>query len=258
MKVKSPAITMLTLLPVVLAVPAVGVAQEEAPATFYVQIECMRSTSPDYVAVEQEIWAPMHQEAVQQGHLAGWAFYGVLYGDLSECDYYTVTTFEGLDQLNAVRPFADYFATTHPGKSWEDAMKRTAASRRHVRTELVVLLEAVPPTDHRFVSVNQMYAEDGADYVEFEREIWKPIHQALVDNGHGAGWAVYRLDSPHGASIPYNYVTIDFLKRLGPRPVEETFRSVHPELEVAAVFREGLDVRTHLLSETWVLLAGTR
>ncbi len=258
MTFKNPAINVLTVLLAAVAIPSVGAAQEGAEATRYVQVECMKSTSPDYVDVETEIWQPMHQEAVKQGKLASWAFYGVLYGDLSDCDYYIVTTFRGLEQLNADRPFSDYFAIAHPGKNWDEAMKRTAASRSHVRTELGIWLEAVPPTDHRFVSVNQMYAEDGADYLEFEREIWKPIHQALVDDGHSAGWAIYGLDTPHGASIPYNYVTIDYLERLGPRPIAETIRSVHPEMEVAAIFQEGPEVRDHLLSETWVLLAGTR
>lgn len=257
MTFRNPAITGLALLLAATAVPSLGAAQEEAEETAYVQVECMKSTSPDYVAVETEVWQPIHQQAVKQGKLAGWAFYGVLHGDLSECDYYAVTTFRGLEQLNAARPFGDYFAIAHPGKSWEDAMKRTAASRAHVRTHLWILLEAVPPADHRFVSVNQMYAEDGADYLEYEREIWKPIHQAMVDDGHSAGWAIYGLDSPHGGSIPFNYVTIDFLKQLGPRPVAETLKSVHPEMEVAAVYQDSRDVRDHLLSETWVLLAST-
>jgi len=194
MKAKNPVITMLTLLLAVLATPAVGFAQGEE-TTFWVQVECMKSKAPDYVAVETEIWQPMHQEAVKQGKLVSWAFYRVLYGDLSECDYYAVTTFRGVEQLNADRPFADYFATAHPGKNWDDALARTVASRAHVRTELGIWLEAVPPTDHRYVSVNQMYAKDGAAYLKLEREIWKPVHQAMVERatargGPSMGWTL--------------------------------------------------------------------
>ena len=256
MTLKKLAITLMVMLAAV-AIPSVSAAQEEPEGPLYVLLDCMKSTSADYVAVETEIWQPIHQEAVKQGKMVGWALYSVLYGDRSDCDYYTTNSYRGVEQLNAVGEYGDYFASAHPGKSWDEAMARTLASRAHVRSELWVWIDGVPPTEHRYLAVNQMHAEDGPAYVAFERETWKPIHKALVDGGHSTGWGLYQLVSPHGASIPYNFGTVDFLKQLGPLPIEETMSSVHPEREAAAIFQEGLDHRDHVLGETWMLVAST-
>lgn len=257
MTLKKSAITALTLMLAVPAIPSIGAAQEAAEGPLYLEVECMKSTSADYVDVETEIWKPMHQEAVNQGKMVNWTLYRVLYGDRSDCDHYTVNAYRGLEQLNADRAFADLFAIAHPGKNWDGAMKRTAAARTHVRSELWVRIDGVPAASHRFAGVNQMYAKDGAAYVEFEQKTWKPVHQALVDGGHSAGWGLYELVSPHGTSIPYNYGTVDFLKRLGPVSIEETMRSVHTETEIAAITRESPEVRDHVYGETWALIATT-
>ena len=101
-----------------------------------------------------------------------------------------------------------------------------------------------------------MYADDGSAYVKAERETWKPVHQALVDGGHSAGWGLYELVSPHGASIPYNFLTVNYLKRIGPLPFEETLGSVYPETGAAAL-EAASELRDHLLSEIWTLIAST-
>jgi hypothetical protein len=257
MRFKQPAITVLTLMLVAVTIPCVSAAQEEAGGTLYVQVDCMKSTSADYVDVETEIWQPIHQQAVKQGKMSSWALYWVLYGDRSVCDYYTLNSYQGLEQLNAAGDSSEYFAAAHPGENWDEAMQRTAASRDHVRSQLWVWIDGVPGGDHRFVAANQMYAEDGPAYEQFEQETWKPIHQALVEGGHTAGWGLYALSSPHGTSIPYNYVTVDFLERLGPAPIAETIGSVHPDADVAGILQQGLDLRDHVLGETWMLIAST-
>ena len=42
------------------AAPRAAPAQHAEP-TIYAQVDCMQSTSPDYQAVETEIWQPIHQ-----------------------------------------------------------------------------------------------------------------------------------------------------------------------------------------------------
>ena len=63
-------------------------------------------------------------------------------------------------------------------------------------------------------------------------------HEALIADGHRAGWAVYSLISPVGSSIPYNYGTADFVNELGPVP-------------------RLLKLREGVLSETWELVTAT-
>lgn len=240
------------------ALPHWGSAQDTDQPTLYVQVDCMKSTSPDYTDVETEIWQPMHQEMVNQGKKNSWALYWVLYGDRSDCDYYTVNTYRGEDQLNDDTAYSDVFASVHPGEDWEEATSKTSASREMVSTELWTLIDSVRPTDFQYAVVNSMFAEDGSEYVQQEVEIFKPVMQALVDKGARAGWGLYQLSYPYGTSLTYNYGTVDFMTHLGPVPFMETIREVHPDREVAAIMQEIEDARDLVHGEMWLLLARTQ
>ena len=111
-----------------MTIPTLAQADESDP--LYLSLDCMKSTAADYVAVEKEIWQPMHQELVNQGRRNSWALYEVHYGDRSNCDFYTVTTFVGEDQLNADQEYAEAFKAVHERKNMEKAMARTLASLR--------------------------------------------------------------------------------------------------------------------------------
>lgn len=248
----------LALLGVIAAMPRMAGAQDEDQLTLFVQSDCMKSTSADYQEIETEIWQPMHQELVNQGKKTSWALYWVLYGDRSDCDYITVNVYRGQQQLNDNTSFADLFAAVHPGQDWDEAVSKTFSSREMVGTELWTLVDGVPPKDYQYIQVNQMNAEDGSDFIRNEVETWKPVHQALVDNGHTAGWGLYALQYPFGTSMEYNYGTVDFLNHLGPVPIAATMREVHPDREFAAITQETEDARDFVYGQVWVLMAGTQ
>lgn len=222
----------------------------------YVSVECMKSTSPRYVSIETEIWQPMHQRLVDDGNRDRWALYYVKYGDRSKCDYYTVTTYTGSAQLNATAALADVFDAVHPQRDFEKAMSDTWSVRRHVASELWVMVDAIPSKRHRFAVVNRMHAADPDAYERMETRIFKPGHQALVDGGYRAGWAMYSLVAPLGTSIPYNYSTVDLVDHLDPVPMAEAMLSANPGRDLEAM-QELLALREQVSSETWALVAAT-
>lgn len=231
-------------------------AQDGDPARIYVTLDCMKSNAVDYVQLEEDVWRPMHQYLVNQGRRESWALYRVMYGDRSRCDYYTVTTYSGDDQLNAEPNYGEAFEAVHEGKNIAQAMSRTLASREHVSTELWMLIDRTEIRPHRFAIVNKMYAEDPIAYETMESDVFKGGHQALIDSGHRAGWAVYSLVSPIGTSIPYNYGTVDLVNDLSPVPMAEAMLAANPDRDLDAM-HELLGLRDHVLSETWQLVAAT-
>ena len=62
--------------------------------------------------------------------------------------------------------------------------------------------------------------------------------------------------SPLGSSIPYNYGTVDFVDNLSPVPMAEAMLAANPDRDLDAMNRL-LELRDHVLSETWALVAGT-
>ena len=248
-----------TLLQVVVAVafaiPCVGFAQnQEQP--LYVSVDCMKSTSPGYMGVEVDVWKAMHQELVRQGKRNSWALYSVMYGDRSKCDHYTVTTYLGGEQLNSEPAYDEVFKVVHPDKDFTKAMTRTWASRQHVATELWVRVDGTEIRPHRYAMINRMHANDPDAYERMESRVFKAGHEELLEAGHRSGWALYTLVSPTGSSIPYNYGTVDFSNHLNPVPMAEAMLAAHPDRDLDAL-QELLDLRDHVSSETWVLVAAT-
>lgn len=248
--------TMTLLVALAVTTPWVAVAQDDAAAPVYVSVECMKSIAMDYEAVETGIWKPMHQYLVDQGQRASWALYRVTYGDRSRCDYYTVTTHVGSGQLHSSPDYEAAFEAVHPDADLGDAMKKTRAAREIVSAELWTLVDSTDVKRHRFAIVNRMFAKDPVAYESMESEVFKAGHEALIADGHRAGWAVYALVSPIGSSIPYNYGTVDFVNDLGPVPMAEAMLRGNPNRDLDAM-HELLERREAVLSETWELVAAT-
>ncbi len=239
------------------AFPCIAMAQAGAAPPLYVAVDCMKSTAVDYVQLETDVWAPMHQHLVDTGKRNSWALYRVMYGDRSRCDFYTVTTYRGEDQLNAEAAYEEAFRVAHPGKNGDEVMARTLASREHVATELWLQIDQTELQPYRYAIVKKMFAEDPVAYESMESRVFKAGHQALIDSGHRAGWAVYTLVSPVGTSIPYNYGTVDFVNNLSPAPMAEAMLAANPDRDLDAM-HDLLELRDHVLSETWELIVATK
>lgn len=236
--------------------PGTLIAQDQELPALYVSVDCMKATAANYEGLEADTWKPMHQHLVDAGNRYSWALYRVMYGDRSKCDYYTVTTFLGEEQLNAAIDYEEAFKAAHPGKDVAQAMRQTWAAREQVSTELWTLIDQTELQPHRYAVVNRMYAEDPVAYESMESQVFKAGHQALIDGGYRAGWTVYALMSPLGSSIPYNYATVDFVNDLSPVPMAEAMMAANPDRDLDAMNRL-LDLRDQVLSETWVLVTRT-
>ena len=246
----------LIALATVAALFSTAAAADDQQQPTYLSVECMKSTSPAYRWVETDIWLPMHQYMVDQGKQQRWALYWVMYGDRSRCDFYTVTTYAGSRQLNAYPSFEEVFAAVHPDRDFEASMVRTFESRQQVASELWQMVDNVPPKPHRFAIVNRMNAADPDAYERMETGVFKPGHQALVDDNFRKGWAMYALVSPLGTAIPYNYSTVDLVDNLDPVPMAEAMMSANPGRDLDAM-QALLDLREQVSSETWALVVAT-
>ena len=248
--------TRILALVAVLSLAGIAAAQDEVRSPLFVSVDCMKSRSADYQGLETDVWRAMHQALVDQGTRNSWALYHVLYGDRSRCDYYTVTTYRGQEQLDAIPDYIEVFKAVYPRKDAAKAMARTWESRHHVSTDLLLLVDSTEFRPHRFAIVNLMQAEDPDAYERMESRVFKAAHQALVDDGHRAGWAVYELISPTGSAIPYNYATVDLVNNLAPAPMAEALIAENPGRDLEEM-HELLQLREHVRSETWALVTST-
>ncbi len=241
---------------VLIAFPAEAPSQANDAPALYVVVECMKSSGPEYVYIETELWQPVHQALVDAGKRNSWALYEVVYGDRTVCDYYTVTTYLGEQQLNADPAYGALFAEVLPDVDVEAAMVRTNAARERLSTELWRLIDSTDVGAHSYAVMNRMFADDPLTYEQMESRVFKAAHQVLIDEGHRVGWGVFELVSPIGSEIPYNYATVDLTNEIGPVPMAEAMLTANPDRDLDEMY-ELLELRDQVRSETWMLVATT-
>ena len=96
-----------------------------------------------------------------------------------------------------------------------------------------------------------------AEYVKTEREVWKPIHQAWVNDGKLASWGLWGLVMPGGTSNTHDYVTSNAhtsYKAMAELNYEETFKKVYPGKDMQAIFDATGKTRDLVRSEVWEMI----
>ncbi|MDO8539980.1 MAG: hypothetical protein Q7S40_06015 [Opitutaceae bacterium] len=69
---------------------------------------------------------------------------------------------------------------------------------------------AATPPKNRMLTLAYMKTEPGkaSDYVKLEREVWKQVHQDMVNQGRLTSWKLYVVSWPNGEEQEYDYVTM--------------------------------------------------
>lgn len=244
------------------------VAQPER--TVYLKVDYMKvppGGGEEYIAIEQDIWKPVHEERMRRGLLTNWSLYDVSYTTPdAPYSYVTINVFEDFERLE-MTPSEEIFAAAHPEGDYEAMMERTMAAREIVHAEVWQLVDTAVSTTEtgppgRYLVVNFMDAPAGAgeEYLAAESDIWKPIHQHRIDAGRMSGWAIYSLVLPRGEAMHYNFGTVDFFNE--PNDVvgtvdDATIRASHPDVSEAgieAMMTRTNEARSIFKSELWTLI----
>lgn len=248
-----------------------SVSIAEAQETSYAQHDYMKVPSGQaqaYLDLEQELWKPIHRERAQDETIEGWNLYEVVYpaGAERSYDYVTVSFYDAWSRLES--PYAEeHLTNAHPNMDPQEIAQRTVQSRSLVRSEVVEVVakatgEETASDDAQYVAVDYMRVPEGgaSDYVQAEQELWKPIHQELIERTSQTGWFVVELQF-EGAEAPYQYMTIrPFADWAYLDPAAETgsfqaaFDAVHPDRSIAEVAEQTSGTRTIVRREVWRLV----
>ena len=87
---------------------------------------------------------------------------------------------------------------------------------------------------------------DGA-YTKMESDIWKPMHQKLVNDGKLLWWGLYAIPFPGGTGSEYQYATVRIFKDLAQSGSEwdfmKVFKAVHPKMDINVATKRTIDSR---------------
>ena len=112
---------------------------QQAANPVIVEVGCMKVDplkEDEYLKLEHDIWRPMHQERIRQGHMRSWTLYAVRYpaGSHRECDYRTVNAYNSVADVD--RSIEDIATKVHPKISLAELGRRTVSGREFVTGEL--------------------------------------------------------------------------------------------------------------------------
>jgi len=107
------------------------------------------------------------------------------------------------------------------------------------------------------ITYMEVKPEQAAEYISVERELWKPIHEELANDGNILSWNLYAVRFPGGTGHDYNYVTVTFFE--SPADVENldypTYAErAHPDKNVNTLIERTYDARNAVRSELWARL----
>jgi hypothetical protein len=91
------------------------------------------------------------------------------------------------------------------------------------------------------------------EYVQLERQTWKPVHQERIRAGQMRSWALYAVRYPFGSSLEYDFVTIDTYASLADaeRDITSIFARVHPSTSLSDAGARVEAARTLVRGEVW-------
>ncbi len=231
--------------------PALTAAQAASPP--YAVFEFMKiepGKAADYRKLEREVWMPIHRERARQGLIKSWTLWGMRFpgGTAREYDAIAITTFDKFaDVENSYPP--EIFKKVHPKMTDEDRGARTAATRKMVRTEVVVLLDQTQiassgqPAKYAFIGYMRPEYGRTRQYVELERRYWKAIHQERANRGILRSWSLYGVRFPGGVDRPYSHFTVQLLDKFQDLEIqypEGIWEKVHPTVK-----QDEIDARTN-------------
>jgi hypothetical protein len=143
---------------------------------------------------------------------------------------------------------------------WRFVVKKNAVRMRCCLLAVALAVVAGPAlAQSTYVQVDYMKVAPGKDqaYVDLERNVWKPYHQALVDAGRRAGWELYAVRFPAGSEVDYNYATANVFGKFTDMETPfdaDVLARVRPGKDLATLASEAQAARDLVRSEAWQLL----
>ncbi len=107
------------------------------------------------------------------------------------------------------------------------------------------------------VDYMKVQPETNAAYLNFEQEIWKPMHEERVKRGIIVGWYLYAVEFS-GTGDEYNYVVInlyDSAERLESPWDADIPRQIHPSKSIQDILQETQKTRQTVKSELYYSVA---
>ena len=168
-----------------------------------------------FIERETKHWSKVAQSAINKGQMKSWSLWrkvGITNADESTPNYVFVNTFENLDQMDLNKVWSDNMDALGDVKP-EDV---ETGSFTTTTFDYFVQYEDHIEGQYKYALVNYAKPSDRAAFIQENRSLWKPLHQARIDNIMNAMtyWGMSSVIYPAGNQDRFTVFTVDGFNKL--------------------------------------------
>jgi hypothetical protein len=180
-------------------------------------------------------------------------------GTSADCDYLVVSMYPGvppkpldLTEMSAALKKAGLTATAQEYIDKRNSLTTLVSNEIFQNQAFVGMAKKGD-----YFQVNYMKVPDMEDFVAYEKKVWKPLAEAMAKDGVRTGWSLNTRVMPTGSETRFQAVTVDVFPTWEAMFTEvsfaDTFKKVHPDMEIGTTFEHYEKLRTILMSNTYQL-----
>lgn len=185
---------------------------------------------------ETKHWSKVAQAAIAKGQMTSWSLWrkvGVLNSSDSSPNYVFVNTYAKLDQLDAPAIWAGNMEALGDVKPADIE----TGSFTTTTFDYYVQLEDSVDGDYKYAIVNYAKPTDRSAFIEENKTLWKPLHEATIKKGGGmTGWSISSVVYPGGNLDRFSVLTVDGFAKLS--DAMEYLRYESPDPSTTSPFAE--------------------
>ena len=243
------------------AVLSTTLLAQQAPSGYH-NVACIK-VKPEN-AGEFRKWAAedahkFNQARVDLGAVTTWFLLEAVIpqGRSAECDYLSVSMYPGsppkpldLEDVGAVLKKA---GITMSAQEYLDHRTSLAQLVSNNLFQNKISVGAANKGDY-FI-VNEMKVSNMSDYLAYEKKVWQPFAEAMAKDGVRTGWSLNVQVLPSGSDLKFQAVTVDIFPSWDAvyqgLPFADTFKKVHPDMEMGTTFETYEKLRTIVSSKLY-------
>ncbi|CAN5159521.1 hypothetical protein BH23BAC1_BH23BAC1_27760 [soil metagenome] len=200
----------------------------------------------------EKAWKKIQEERLKAGLIEGWTLYQNMFAGADEdYQYVTVTRYKNMAAYEksgfeeaAKKAFPEY-----TDKDWDDFYRKTGESRvlskADVYHQVMRADGPVKPLPYLQISIMKVSPGNEQAYLDLEKSIYKPFHEALIKNGKMESWSVW---SKYPGNLKEDQFTTvngySSLEQAESQDGAKVFASLFPEMNINDVMKQTEAART--------------
>ena len=168
-----------------------------------------------FIERETKHWSKVAKAAVEKGQMQSWSLWrkvGITDTDESTPNYVFVNSFESLEKMNLDKVWSDNIDALGDVKPEE--IETTSFTT--TTYDYYVQYEDFIPGEYKFALVNYGKPNDLTAFIQENRSLWKPLHEASINNvlNTMTYWGLSSVIYPSGNQDRFSVFTVDGFNKL--------------------------------------------